>query len=74
MLKCTAGSSYILLYPNGDVYRCMRNYNTLEKPMYNLREKNYKILLNNSAKECNQIICNTSCDLDWSSKFVFKKN
>lgn len=74
MLKCTAGSSYILLYPNGDVYRCMRDYNTLEKPMYNLKEENYKILLNNSAKECNQIICNTSCDSDWSSKFAFKNN
>ena len=30
---CSAGISHLLLYPNGDVYRCMADYNDKLPPL-----------------------------------------
>jgi hypothetical protein len=66
-VRCSAGVSFGLLYPNGDVYRCMRDYNTRTPPIGNILDDAFS--WHDRPKTCQQRICNTSCDSDWSSKW-----
>lgn len=66
-LVCSAGFNYAMVYPNGDIYRCMRDYNTRSKPISNI-DSNEDFF--NKPTECNQKICDASCDADWSTKWL----
>lgn len=68
-VRCSAGTNYCMIYPNGDVYRCMRDYNTRSNPILNI---NNKFSLFDRPQICRQMICNTSCDSDWATKWFIK--
>ena len=41
-MLCSAGVSYFHVYPNGDVYRCLADYNARRPPMFNLKRDGWK--------------------------------
>ena len=72
---CSAGSSYIHAYPNGDIYRCMKDYNTKMKPISNvLTAAASQLKLFDKPKPCSQRLCDVYCDADWSTKWLFDEN
>ncbi|MCM8797110.1 MAG: hypothetical protein NC923_04445 [Candidatus Omnitrophica bacterium] len=66
---CTAGISHVLLYPNGDVYRCMADYNAKRPPLFNAKDGWKKI---ETILECTHDRCYAGCDIDWATKWVFE--
>lgn len=64
---CTAGKNHFLIYPNGDVYRCMTDYNYKRAPLFNV--KNNRWALHQSPKRCDHFSCEAGCDLDWTNKY-----
>lgn len=68
---CTAGVSYVLMYPNADVYRCMADYNSKCPPLFNAKKTMWIKECHN--RECYHERCYAGCDIDWASKFI-KKN
>ncbi len=68
---CSAGVNFCMVYPNGDVYRCMRDYNTGRPPLFNIKNYNMDLRLHRSPFNCRHRICNTSCDSDWATKWLF---
>lgn len=66
---CSAGISHFLLYPNGDVYRCMAEYNAHYKPLFNAHDGWKKM---DNPQECFQDKCYAGCDIDWATKWVFE--
>ena len=67
---CSAGLSHLLLYPNGDVYRCMADYNARRTPLFNATQ-GWKTP--DTAVECPHERCYAACDLDWAKKWVFEE-
>ncbi|MEZ6070001.1 MAG: hypothetical protein R3C10_06910 [Pirellulales bacterium] len=67
-VRCSAGVNFGLLYPNGDVYRCMRDYNTRMPPIGNILDDDFA--WHDRPLTCQQRVCNTSCDSDWASKWL----
>jgi hypothetical protein len=67
---CSAGMSHLLLYPNGDVYRCMADYNARRAPLFNAKQ-GWKTL--DTPLECPHDTCYAACDLDWAKKWIFEK-
>jgi hypothetical protein len=66
-MLCSAGVSYFHVYPNGDVYRCLADYNARRPPMFNLKRDGW-----NGAVEptvCDHERCCNACDLDWTTKW-----
>jgi hypothetical protein len=66
-MLCSAGVSYFHVYPNGDVYRCLADYNARRPPMFNLTRDGW-----NGAVEptvCDHERCYNACDLDWTTKW-----
>jgi hypothetical protein len=64
---CSAGVSYFHVYPNGDVYRCLADYNARRAPLFNLKRDGW-----NGAAEptvCDHERCANACDLDWTTKW-----
>ena len=41
-MLCSAGVSYFHVYPNGDVYRCLADFNARRPPMFNLKRDGWK--------------------------------
>lgn len=68
-VRCSAGTNYCMAYPNGDVYRCMRDYNTRSNPLLNIKD-NFSLF--DRPQICIQRICNTSCDSDWATKWFIE--
>ena len=66
---CSAGLSHLLLYPNGDVYRCMADYNARRAPLFNATQGWQTI---DRPFECPHDRCYAACDLDWAKKWVFE--
>ena len=66
---CSAGLSHLLLYPNGDVYRCMADYNARRTPLFNATQ-GWKTP--DTPVECPHERCYAACDLDWAKKWVFE--
>ncbi|MDP2940949.1 MAG: hypothetical protein Q8N85_01660 [Candidatus Omnitrophota bacterium] len=69
-IYCSAGLNYLLIYPNGDAYRCMADYNSRRPPLFNVLG-GWKSL--NSPLLCTQEQCHAACDIDWATKWVFEK-
>ncbi len=67
---CSAGISHLLLYPNGDVFRCMADYNARRAPLFNATE-GWKTI--DTPSECPHETCYAACDLDWAKKWVFEE-
>ena len=66
-MLCSAGVSYFHVYPNGDVYRCLADYNARRPPMFNLKRDGW-----NGAADptvCDHERCYNACDLDWTTKW-----
>ena len=66
-MLCSAGVSYFHVYPNGDVYRCLADYNARRPPRFNLKRDGW-----NGAVEptvCDHERCSNACDLDWTTKW-----
>ena len=66
-MMCSAGVSYFHIYPNGDVYRCLADYNARRPPMFNLKRDGW-----NGAADptvCDHERCYNACDLDWTTKW-----
>ncbi|MDP2940948.1 MAG: radical SAM protein [Candidatus Omnitrophota bacterium] len=61
----------MLLYPNGDVYRCMAEYNDKQQPLFNAK-KEWSSL--KGPILCHQERCYAGCDVDWASKWVYEDN
>ncbi len=64
---CSSGVSYFHVYPNGDVYRCLADYNARRPPMFNLKRDGW-----NGAVDpvvCPHERCYNACDLDWTTKW-----
>jgi hypothetical protein len=66
-MLCSAGVSYFHVYPNGDVYRCLADYNTRRPPMFNLKRDGWRGAADPTA--CDHERCCNACDLDWTTKW-----
>jgi hypothetical protein len=66
-ILCSAGVSYFHVYPNGDVYRCLADYNARRPPMFNLKHDGWKGAVD--ATVCDHPRCSNACDLDWTTKW-----
>ena len=66
-LLCSAGVSYFHVYPNGDVYRCLADYNVRRPPMFNLKRDGWKGAADPTV--CDHERCVNACDLDWTTKW-----
>lgn len=66
-LLCSAGVSYFHVYPNGDVYRCLADYNARRRPMFNLRHDGWPDTVEPTV--CGHERCYNACDLDWTTKW-----
>ena len=64
---CSAGVSYFHVYPNGDVYRCLADYNARRAPMFNLKRDGWKGAVD--PTKCDHERCYNACDLDWTTKW-----
>ena len=64
---CSAGVSYFHVYPNGDVYRCLADYNDRRPPMFNLKRDGWKSAVDPTM--CDHERCYNACDLDWTTKW-----
>jgi MoaA/NifB/PqqE/SkfB family radical SAM enzyme len=66
-MLCSAGVSYFHIYPNGDVYRCLADYNARRQPMFNLKRDGWKGAVDPTV--CDHERCSNACDLDWTTKW-----
>ena len=66
-MLCSAGVSYFHVYPNGDVYRCLADYNARGPPMFNLKRDGWKGAVDPTV--CDHERCYNACDLDWTTKW-----
>ena len=66
-ILCSAGVSYFHVYPNGDVYRCLADYNARRPPMFNLKRDGWKSAVEPTV--CDHERCYNACDLDWTTKW-----
>jgi MoaA/NifB/PqqE/SkfB family radical SAM enzyme len=66
-MLCSAGVSYFHVYPNGDVYRCLADYNGRRPPMFNLKRDGWKGAVDPTV--CDHERCYNACDLDWTTKW-----
>jgi hypothetical protein len=66
-MLCSAGVSYFHVYPNGDVYRCLADYNARRKPMFNLKRDGWQPAVDPTV--CDHERCYNACDLDWTTKW-----
>jgi hypothetical protein len=66
-MLCSAGVSYFHVYPNGDVYRCLADYNARRLPIFNLKRDGWKGAVDPSV--CDHERCYNACDLDWTTKW-----
>lgn len=66
-MLCSAGVSYFHVYPNGDVYRCLADYNARRRPMFNLKRDGWKGAVDPTV--CDHERCYNACDLDWTTKW-----
>ncbi len=66
-MLCSAGVSYFHVYPNGDVYRCLADYNARRSPMFNLKRDGWKGAVEPTV--CDHERCCNACDLDWTTKW-----
>lgn len=64
---CSAGVSYFHVYPNGDVYRCLADYNARRPPMFNLLRDGWRGAVDPTV--CDHERCYNACDLDWTTKW-----
>jgi hypothetical protein len=64
---CSAGVSYFHLYPNGDVYRCLADYNARRLPLFNVKRDGWKGASDPTV--CDHERCSNACDLDWTTKW-----
>jgi hypothetical protein len=64
---CSAGVSYFHIFPNGDVYRCLADYNARRPPMFNLKRDGWKGAVD--PTRCDHERCYNACDLDWTTKW-----
>lgn len=67
---CSAGASYIHVYPNGDIYRCMKDYNTKMNPIANAVSFSAGERLFDGPVTCSHRHCDVYCDADWSTKWL----
>ncbi len=65
---CSAGINHFLVYPNGDVYRCMADYNDKRPPLFNVKDGWRPF---DAPRLCTHPRCYAACDLDWTTKWVF---
>ncbi len=66
-MLCSAGVSYYHVYPNGDVYRCLADYNARRAPMFNVQRDGWRGATAPTA--CDHERCYNACDLDWTTKW-----
>ncbi|HEY0874495.1 MAG TPA: radical SAM protein [Vicinamibacterales bacterium] len=66
-MLCSAGVSYFHIYPNGDVYRCLADYNARRQPLFNLKDDGWTAALEPTV--CDHERCYNACDLDWTTKW-----
>jgi MoaA/NifB/PqqE/SkfB family radical SAM enzyme len=66
-MLCSAGVSYFHVYPNGDVYRCLADYNARKPPMFNLKHDGWQGGAEPTV--CHHERCYNACDLDWTTKW-----
>lgn len=66
-MQCSAGVSYFHVYPNGDVYRCLADFNARRQPLFNLKRDGWKGHLDPTV--CEHERCYNACDLDWTTKW-----
>ena len=66
-ILCSAGVSYFHVYPNGDVYRCLADYNARRRPMFNLKRDGWQGSVDPTV--CDHERCYNACDLDWTTKW-----
>lgn len=66
-MLCSAGVSYFHIYPNGDVYRCLADYNARLPPMFNLKRDGWQGAT--APTVCEHERCYNACDLDWTTKW-----
>ena len=66
-MLCSAGVSYFHVYPNGDVYRCLADYNARRPPMFNLTRDGWNAA--DAPTVCDHERCYNACDLDWTTKW-----
>lgn len=66
-MLCSAGVSYFHVYPNGDVYRCLADFNARRPPMFNLKRDGWRPA--SDPMVCDHERCYNACDLDWTTKW-----
>src|SRR5688572_21360792 len=66
-MMCSAGVSYFHVYPNGDVYRCLADWQAHRPPMFNLKRDSWKGAVDPTV--CDHERCRNACDLDWTTKW-----
>ena len=66
-MLCSAGVSYFHVYPNGDVYRCLADWNARRPPMFNLKRDGWQGAVEPTL--CDHERCRNACDLDWTTKW-----
>jgi len=71
---CTAGRSYFIVYPNGDIYRCMGHYCNRTGCLMNCKEFSKEEFLKTFTNECEEGECDAACDRDWAVKWIYNEN
>ena len=66
-MLCSAGVSYFHVYPNGDVYRCLADWDARRPPMFNLKRDGWNGAVDPTV--CDHERCRNACDLDWTTKW-----
>jgi len=65
---CSAGIDYIVLCPNGDVYRCMADYGENHKVLFNVKDGWHRL---EKPLLCSHPRCDASCDTRYTKKAIF---
>jgi MoaA/NifB/PqqE/SkfB family radical SAM enzyme len=65
---CTAGASYFVIVPTGDVFRCMTDVMAAAPPLFNVRD-GWKP--HSRITSCTHHDCASHCDRDQASKWTF---
>ena len=66
-MLCSAGVNYFHIYPNGDVYGCLADYNARRPPLFNLMRDGWQGAVDPTV--CSHERCYNACDLDWTTKW-----
>jgi hypothetical protein len=68
---CSAGINYVVVCPNGDVFRCMADYVGKYPPLFNVKDGWWK---EEKVSLCSHSGCEGSCDVRYTAKAIINSH